>query len=293
MIPINYNHLYYFYRIAQEGTIAKASKAVLISSPALSMQLKEFELTLGTPLFEREKKHLVLTETGHTVFEYAKEIFQLGDELAQVVKSNTQGRIKIDIGAQDSIPKHVTDHMISYLLKSAKCKVKATEGSLQSLIDLQKEFLLDVMLVDKLPTTEHENFYASKKIVEEPIKLFGVAEIVSKDALKNFEKIPLIVPTFQSGRREKIENFFQQQKILPNIIAEIEDSALEVKLAIDGVGAIATIESAVKDELASGSLNYICDLDEAYEQVWMIVRKRKILNPMAIQLLNEYEYPHR
>ena len=55
--------------------------------------------------------------------------------------------------------------MISYLLKSAKCKVKATEGSLQSLIDLQKEFLLDVMLVDKLPTVEHENFHASKKIV--------------------------------------------------------------------------------------------------------------------------------
>jgi hypothetical protein len=53
VVPLNYNQLYYFYKIAELGSIAEASKSVLISSPALSMQLKELEEGLGTALFDR------------------------------------------------------------------------------------------------------------------------------------------------------------------------------------------------------------------------------------------------
>ena len=81
MIPFNYHHLYYFYVIAKAGSIAKACETLLLSQPAISTQLKQLEKSLGSPLFERRKQRLFLTEQGRFVLDYAESIFEMGQEL--------------------------------------------------------------------------------------------------------------------------------------------------------------------------------------------------------------------
>ena len=41
MIPLNYHHLYYFFVIAKEGSIAKACEKLFLAQPTLSTQLKQ------------------------------------------------------------------------------------------------------------------------------------------------------------------------------------------------------------------------------------------------------------
>lgn len=81
MIPLNYHHLYYFYVIAKEGSIAKACGRLLLAQPTLSAQLKQFEKNIGRPLFERRPRKLTLTEEGRIVLDYAESIFELGEEM--------------------------------------------------------------------------------------------------------------------------------------------------------------------------------------------------------------------
>lgn len=93
MIPFSYHHLYYFYVIAQEGSISKATEQLRLAQPTLSAQLKQFETFLNTDLFIRENRKLVLTEEGHKVFSYARMIFDIGQELKErMVDLSHKGR---------------------------------------------------------------------------------------------------------------------------------------------------------------------------------------------------------
>lgn len=56
--------LKYFYTIAEEGTISQAAEVLHITQPTLSRQLKELEDELGTALFTRDNRKMVLTEAG-------------------------------------------------------------------------------------------------------------------------------------------------------------------------------------------------------------------------------------
>jgi len=50
---LNFNQLYYFWTIAQEGSIKKASQKLNLTPPGLSGQLKQLEDFFGKKLFER------------------------------------------------------------------------------------------------------------------------------------------------------------------------------------------------------------------------------------------------
>lgn len=69
--------LKYFWTIAEEGTISKAAKALHITQPTLSRQLRELENELGTSLFIRGRRKLQLTDSGLFLKTRAEEILQL------------------------------------------------------------------------------------------------------------------------------------------------------------------------------------------------------------------------
>ena len=56
--------LKYFYTIAEEGTISQAAEVLHITQPTLSRQLKELEDELGTALFTRDNRKMVLNGSG-------------------------------------------------------------------------------------------------------------------------------------------------------------------------------------------------------------------------------------
>jgi len=98
MIPFNYHHLYYFYTIAQSGSVSLAAKELRLAQPTLSAQLKQFESYLEKKLFLREGRKLILTDDGREVLSYAKAIFDLGKEFmdrqGDLLK---KGRIRIQV----------------------------------------------------------------------------------------------------------------------------------------------------------------------------------------------------
>ena len=98
---LNYHHLLYFWTVAREGTIARASQELRLAQPTISGQIRVLEEHLGEKLFQRSGRNLVLTDIGRVVYRYADDIFGLGRELMDTLKdrptnshSNTSSRIK-------------------------------------------------------------------------------------------------------------------------------------------------------------------------------------------------------
>ncbi len=83
-------HLKYFLTLAKELSFTKASEKLFIAQPPLSRQIKELEQELGTLLFNRNNKKVVLTEAGKF---YQKEIAQLLQNLDRInLKAQKMGQ---------------------------------------------------------------------------------------------------------------------------------------------------------------------------------------------------------
>jgi LysR family transcriptional activator of nhaA len=78
MRHLNYSHLQYFWTVAREGSIAKASESLHLTPQTVSGQLKLLDEAVGQPLFNRVGRRLVLSDMGRVVYEYAEEIFSVG-----------------------------------------------------------------------------------------------------------------------------------------------------------------------------------------------------------------------
>lgn len=69
--------LRYFLTVARERSILKASRALFVSQPNLSRQMKRLEEEVGQPLFLRGSRKIALTEAGELLKKRAEEILEL------------------------------------------------------------------------------------------------------------------------------------------------------------------------------------------------------------------------
>ena len=55
---LNYHHLLYFYTVAREGSVTKASDVLRLAQPTLSGQIRKLEEAFEEKLFVREGRNL-------------------------------------------------------------------------------------------------------------------------------------------------------------------------------------------------------------------------------------------
>lgn len=90
----------YFEALARHGHFGRAADTCAISQPALSMQIKEMEETLGLALFERTARQLRLTAFGEQCLMRVKTILRSVDELGDLARASRDrlvGRLRIGV----------------------------------------------------------------------------------------------------------------------------------------------------------------------------------------------------
>jgi len=68
--------------IARLGSFRAAARHLNVSQPAISGRIRELELQIGTPLFDRSHARPRITRRGAEVVRYAEQIMRLGESLA-------------------------------------------------------------------------------------------------------------------------------------------------------------------------------------------------------------------
>ncbi|MEQ9005573.1 MAG: LysR family transcriptional regulator, partial [Pseudomonadales bacterium] len=155
MRHLNYNHLLYFWTVAREGSIARASEVLFLTPQTISGQIKLLEEAVGKPLFHRVGRRLVLSETGQLVNEYADEIFSLGAELAERMKRENPGTPQaLNVGLVNSIAKLIGYQILHPALASADgVRLTCWEGPLEKLLADLAVHRLDLVISDHpIPT---------------------------------------------------------------------------------------------------------------------------------------------
>ena len=112
---LNYHHLFYFWTVAREGSIARACEVLRLAQPTISGQIRALEDSLGEKLFEKRGRGLVLTDVGQVVYRYAVDIFGLGRELQETLRGYPRGKsIELRVGISDLRSEEHTSELQSH-----------------------------------------------------------------------------------------------------------------------------------------------------------------------------------
>ncbi len=100
MANLTLKQLRYFEALARQRHFGRAAETCAITQPALSMQIRELEETLGAPLFERGAREVRLTGLGVEFGERARDILRAVDELAELARAaqdRLAGRLRLGV----------------------------------------------------------------------------------------------------------------------------------------------------------------------------------------------------
>ena len=67
--------------LAEEGSFSKAAKKLFVTQPSISQLIKNMEMQLGAPLFDRSSSPIQLTPIGQAYYDAAKKILSTEREL--------------------------------------------------------------------------------------------------------------------------------------------------------------------------------------------------------------------
>jgi LysR family transcriptional activator of nhaA len=281
---LNYHHLLYFWTVAKEGSLRKASEVLHVSQPSISAQLKQLEASFGVPLFTRTNRSLVLTDTGQTVLGYAEEIFSLGSELLNAVRQQPGQRpIRLHVGVADSVPKIIVQQHLAPVFELGRpVRVVCREGSLEALITHLASHKLDVVLADEPSTSALRVRTFNQRLSTSTIVLCA-APLLAKRLVKGFpgclNGAPAILPVSEMSLRRQLEHWFDSHGVRPRIVAEVEDTALLTDLGARGLGFV-PVYSAVLNEIARSSrLQTIGTAKGLQMEIFAITAQRRLQHP--------------
>jgi LysR family hydrogen peroxide-inducible transcriptional activator len=115
---VSLRQLRYFEATARLGHFGKAAEECAVTQPALSMQIKELEETLGAALFERRPGETVLTPLGREIAEQASKILLATNDLAALAKQ--RGKVlsgPLSLGIIPTLAPYILPELLKYLSK--------------------------------------------------------------------------------------------------------------------------------------------------------------------------------
>jgi LysR family hydrogen peroxide-inducible transcriptional activator len=118
MVNFTLKQLRYFEALARHGHFGHAADACAISQPALSMQIKELEESLGTELFERGARQVRLTNFGEEFARRVGHILRSLDELGDLARASRDRLVGLRIGVIPTIAPYLLPTLIGDLART-------------------------------------------------------------------------------------------------------------------------------------------------------------------------------
>lgn len=286
---LNYHHLLYFWTVVREGGLAPAARKLRVAQPTLSTQIHALEASLGEPLFTKQGRRLVPTEMGRVVSRYADEIFGLGRELLDTVKGRPTGRLeRLRVGIADAVPKLIVRRLLESVRGlSEPVRLICTEGKPEPLVAELGALTLDVVLSDApIPAPSPIKAY-HHLLGESPVSLFAgptLARRLRAGFPKSLDGAPFLLPTENVALRRALDDWFEENEIRPDVIAEFEDSALLAAFGQEG-GTVFVGSSAIEREIATQyDARRIARLPSVRERFYAITVDRRIKHPGVVAI---------
>ena len=284
---LNYHHLLYFWTVAREGSIARASGTLRLAQPTISAQIATLERALGEKLFTRTGRRLKLTDTGQMTLRYAEQIFTLGRELLATIRTQPSVRpLTLVVGITETMPKLIAYRLLQPALRlGTPVRLVCREDRPERLLAELATQDLDVVLSDAQagPAIKVRVFH--HLLGECGVSFFAAPRVTAayrRRFPRSLDGAPVLLPRDGSPLRGAVERWFSDSGLRPRIAGEFDDSALLKVFGQSGVGVFAApsaIEAQVRRQYG---VRLIGRAKELRERFYAIAPDRKLTHPAVV-----------
>ncbi len=284
---LNYHHLRYFWAVAREGSIVRAAEELRVSQPTISLQLKELERVLGRKLMERSGRSLALTEAGRVVYNYAREIFSLGEELIDAVERQpSEHALRLAVGIVDVIPKTVVYRLLEPVLRlSQPVRLVCREDKADRLLADLAARRFDVVLSDAPIGTGVQVRGYNHLLGESGVTFFATAALARRHRRgfpRSLDGAPVLLPTDGTAMRRALSLWFDSLRVHPVVVAEFDDGATMASFGRAGAG-VFPAPSVVEDEVCRElSVEVVGRSDKLRERYYAITTEARLQHPAVV-----------
>jgi LysR family transcriptional activator of nhaA len=283
---LNYNHLFYFWIVAREGSMMRAAEQLMVSQPTISCQIRELEEMFGKRLFDRTGRGLALTDAGRVVFNYAREIFTLGQELLNTMEHDQAQPLRMTVGIVDVIPKTVVRLLLAPALRLEQpvrliCREDKAD---RLLLDLAAR-RVDIVLSDAPIGNAVEVQGFNHLLGECGVTFFASPALAAKVRRKfpqSLNGAPMLLPSDTTTMRRSLNTWFTARKISPLVVGEFDDGATLAAFGRSELGVFpvpSIVEDEVREELR---VAVVGRADTVRERYYAIATDAKLQHPAVI-----------
>lgn len=289
MRGINYNHLYYFWVVANEGGIARAATVLHLTPQTISGQLRVLEDAMGDKLFARSGRNLVLTDTGRLAMDYADEMFRLGAEMQEVLEGRSSGQtLQFTVGIVDVVPKMIAYRLVEPALNLPQpVRIICREGKLDNLLADIAVHKVDMVLADT-PIGTTVNVRAFNHLLGDCGMTFfaarHIAALYREDFPHSLNGAPMLLPAVNTALRGTLMQWLDRLDVRPRIAGEFEDSALMMAFGNAGVGIFISPSVLEAEVVRQYEVEPIGKSDEVRERFYAISAERRLRHPAVVAI---------
>ena len=288
-VDLNLELVRTFLAVARAGGMRRAAASLHRTQPAISARIRELELQLGAPLFERLGKRLHLTPVGRLLYEDAPALLRADEELfARLREAGAAERRVLRLATIDAasiyvLPRVYLEYRSAHPHVQLTVQVVDSRHVLAAVLELEADVGV-LALPAAHPDVEVTPFYEERLVcVAAPGHPLAAHRALR---LATLAAEPLVLYARGSTTRARLDTVFQARGLVPNVAMETASPEAMKRLAEVGVGIAIVPEPLVREEIASGRLRQLLLRDARFtRQLGTAVRRGRVLPGAALAFL--------
>jgi len=218
---MKYTQVRSFHAVAKAGSFTGAARALNVSQPTITEQVRELEATYGIEVFNRAQRKIKLTTTGRSLFEITQRLFGVVGETEMFLRAAGDygaGHLRV----ASVLPFSIVDMLSTFREQYPKVKISVSSGNSATILTNLLSYESDVgMLSDHDPDHRlYTQIYDSHYVVA----IVGLDHPwASRDEIQITELHgqPMVLREVGSNTRRSFEAAAAAAGVTPDVIMEI------------------------------------------------------------------------
>lgn len=245
-----------FYAVAKAGSFSGGAKALFLTQPTVSYNIKSLENGLGCKLFFRDSRSVKLTPEGRLLYKYidsAHNAILSGEKEIEKIYSLERGEIAV------GVPVNYNSDLICNIVegfkqKYPKIKIKLFFRSTQELLDMFDAYKLDIVFTFRESVKNRNNANVVKIMPSTKLCFAGTKEYVEDKPLTELE---FILPNRKTTMRSHIDSFFNKIAFTPASSLETFTTESMLSLTKKGFGVGLFYKDSIEEYINNGSFTEV------------------------------------
>ncbi|GAB3383598.1 hypothetical protein GCM10027567_33070 [Spongiibacter taiwanensis] len=233
--------------VAQEGGVLRAAERLNRVPSNVSTRIKQFEKRLGTPLFRRQGRNIVLTASGSNLFGHAERLLRMADEVEQeLIHGSVRGALKLG-SLESAASVRLPSILAAFHNKFPETQVELRTGTTASLLDQVESVELDAAFVSQ--PFEIRGGLSSMAAFQEELTLITSKEVPDVREVGQLNGLSAVAFPHGCSYRRVLVDWFATSGASPSRFLDLSSYHAIVACVAAGAG-VAVVPASVLDSVA-------------------------------------------